>query len=73
MKINMEKDGLRGLVEFHHAGLEDKEKTAREDKFKRGEIKILLSTTTLSAGINLPASFVIIYNPTMPRLPTKHS
>lgn len=68
MKINMEKDGLRGLVEFHHAGLEDKEKTAREDKFKRGEIKILLSTTTLSAGINLPASFVIIYNPTMPGL-----
>ncbi len=55
---------LSNLVEkgvaFHHAGLMAKQRTLIEDAFKENKLKILSATTTLGAGINLPAFRVII-------------
>ncbi len=46
-------------VAFHHAGLDLQKRKLVEDAYKSRKIKILLSTTTLIAGVNLPASLVI--------------
>ena len=46
-------------VAFHHAGLDLQKRRLVEDAYKSGKIKILLSTTTLIAGVNLPATLVI--------------
>ncbi|MGI6589264.1 MAG: DEAD/DEAH box helicase [Candidatus Iainarchaeum sp.] len=45
---------------FHHAGLVSEQREEVEESFKKGKIKVLCSTTTLSAGINTPADLVII-------------
>ncbi len=47
-------------VAFHHAGLHGKQKELVEDAFRRGEIKIICSTPTLAAGIDMPAFRAII-------------
>jgi replicative superfamily II helicase len=44
---------------FHHAGLDLQKRKLVEDAYKSGKIKILTSTTTLIAGVNLPATLVI--------------
>ncbi len=46
-------------VAFHHAGLDLQKRKLVEDAYKSGKIKVLLSTTTLIAGVNLPATLVI--------------
>jgi replicative superfamily II helicase len=46
-------------VAFHHAGLDLQKRKLVEDAYKSGKIKILTSTTTLIAGVNLPATLVI--------------
>ncbi len=55
---------ISGLVEngvaFHHAGLLQKQREVIEENFRQGVIKIICSTTTLGAGINLPAYRVLI-------------
>ncbi len=45
---------------FHHAGLLQKQRELVEKNFKNGLIRVICSTTTLSAGINTPADFVVI-------------
>ncbi|MFW9852008.1 MAG: DEAD/DEAH box helicase [Candidatus Thorarchaeota archaeon] len=47
-------------VSYHHAGLSPSQRRIVERNFKQGYIKILGSTPTLAAGINLPARYVII-------------
>jgi len=47
-------------VAFHHSGLLSKQREIIEDSFKKGYIKVISSTPTLAAGLNLPAYKVII-------------
>jgi helicase len=47
-------------IAFHHAGLMQKQKSLVEENFRNGLIKVIFATTTLSAGINVPADVVII-------------
>lgn len=63
---------LRNLLQkgiaYHHAGLPTGDRSLVEASFRTGKIPILLSTSTLAMGINLPAHLVIIkstqaYNP----------
>ncbi len=45
---------------FHNAGLTYKQRKYVEDNFRNGNIKCIIATPTLAAGINLPARRVII-------------
>jgi len=47
-------------VAFHNADLSALERRVVERYFKRGEIKVIVATTTLAMGMNLPAKNVFI-------------
>jgi len=47
-------------VAFHHAGLHAKQRELVEDAFRNGTLKIICCTTTMAAGMDLPAFRSII-------------
>lgn len=47
-------------VAFHHADLSYRQRRILEEGYRRGEIAVLVSTTTLAMGVNLPAQSVFI-------------
>lgn len=47
-------------VGFHHAGILSDQRRIVEKLFREGRIKLVVATTTLAAGMNLPARSVII-------------
>ncbi|KAK3929792.1 Helicase POLQ-like [Frankliniella fusca] len=55
--------GIEQGIAFHSAGLHATEKKAVEDAFAKGIILAIACTTTLAAGVNLPASRIVIRSP----------
>ncbi len=45
---------------FHNAGLTSEQRRGVERAFKKGDIKCIVATPTLAAGINLPARRVVV-------------
>ena len=47
-------------IGFHHAGLDPGDRQAVERLFLEGMLPVLVSTSTLAMGVNLPAHLVIV-------------
>ncbi len=54
---------VKNGVCFHNAGLLQKQREIVEEMFRKNYLKFVCSTTTLAAGVNLPAFRVIIPSP----------
>jgi replicative superfamily II helicase len=50
---------LQGIA-FHHSGLDPTQRSLIEDAFRASTLHTICCTPTLSTGVNLPASVVII-------------
>jgi ATP-dependent DNA helicase HFM1/MER3 len=47
-------------VGFHNAGLDSTDWYLIENAFRKGKLKVLVTTQTLAVGVNLPCYLVII-------------
>lgn len=55
---------VKSGIAFHNAGLTYRQRKYVEENFKNGQIKCIVATPTLAAGINLPARRVIVRDTT---------
>lgn len=55
---------LRSGIGVHHAGFPDPVRQAIEDDFRSGRIRVLVATSTLAQGVNLPVKTVIVHSVT---------
>jgi replicative superfamily II helicase len=47
-------------IGLHHAGLVEKDRQTVEELFLNGKIQVLIATSTLAWGVNLPAHLVVV-------------
>lgn len=62
----------RGMA-FHHAGLGEDDRILIENLFRKRHIKLLLCTSTLAMGVNLPAHLVIIKSTEVTKPSIRHN
>jgi helicase len=61
------KNCLDSGIGFHHAGLSRHAKSVLEEGFDQGDIKAIVATSTLAAGVNLPIKRVFVLEPKLGR------
>jgi DNA polymerase theta len=57
------KETIKYGVAYHHSGLTTEEREVVERGYRTGALLVLVATSTLSTGINLPAKAVIFKSP----------
>jgi helicase len=56
----LQEHGLQAL--HHHAGLDQRQRRAVEERFRGGAMDVVVTTATLEMGLNLPVRQVVLYD-----------